>query len=176
MPAYLRIHRFEYYSTRSIAVPSNGMRISPIQQGQYMREMNDPKLHVRIDGTKVGVNDYKKPGQFINGQDIGVPQPDPHPMFGRNLMLNDPQGPKVAQCWYEVQPGSHQLELAAMNGWWVMRVYGRINFYVEPGGVYTVSCQWQNNPNFHLILIPGEDVFMDPSGVITNKFTSSQTL
>jgi hypothetical protein len=164
-------------------------------------------MRVRIDGQKVGVNDYEKPDRFVNGQDIGVPWPHPWPNFGerqshferlvaamqergggqeradyligliRESNLSElrmaenwirgpryPEGPKIAQSWYEVQPGTHQLELAE-NGWFIWQVRGSIDFSVEPDGVYTVSCQWQNHPRFHLILIRGEDVVMDPTGL-----------
>jgi hypothetical protein len=134
-------------------------------QGRFMREMVEPSLVVRIDGKKVATNKYEKPGQYIDGQDIGVYWPNPANFY----LPKDPEGPRIAQTWYEIQPGSHQLEIAAISGWWIEQrkrgQYYNIGFDVGPDGVYTVSCQWHNNPEFLTVFL-GEGLKMTYDGRI----------
>lgn len=167
MPAYLRIHRFGCVSMRGMPpVPgytfnTHGIpSISPIAQGRFMRAVYNPSLAVRIDGKSFAKNEYEKPGRYIDGSDIGVRDP------ARELL--SPKGPQIAQCWYEVQPGSHRLVIAAIY-WFEQSKPGlchNIDFNVEPDGVCTLSCQWQNSPD-HLLLICGENVVISHSGRIS---------
>ena len=115
MPAYLRIHRFpDFHVLEGRTWHMNYVKVGshshmPMGYKHSGPIPIDPKIVVRVDGKIIGTNTYEGANRYIDGQEIGVSWP-PSDML--SSWPTDPKGPKIAQFWYDIEPGEHVFEIA----------------------------------------------------------------